>query len=153
MLAAPADRSAHNQLHDLHQGMVVELDRRLSRDGSVRDKSRAGAEMSEGLENTLKLIERASSAVSTMHETLKSHEETIYDQRQRIMQLQQEKDEADKQLATVEKIVRSESERAARTEKYLQSLEARNAQIEGDYDLLKTNVDRLLLLLAPGRSK
>ena len=145
-MAAEADRH-RNEIERLHEGMVVEIDRRFTSRGERpgwANKNRDAAALEEEVTSTISVIRQASSALGELQETIRRQEELIYEQRQALADLQHQKQEAHVELAEVERVAKAERERAEKAESQLQGGEAQIKRLE-DYSVsLKSHLNSLM---------
>lgn len=153
--AAPARDDTKEQLDSLHEGIVVELHRRLSDVGEERDvpfrfrKDPIGNIPARGDTRLSRSIEQALHKVASMQLFIRAHEETIYDLRQANAARDRQHLENRHLLDDRERRCREEAERANRAERLIELLEQRNTQLEKDYADLSCKVEGLLRAIDP----
>jgi len=138
--------AARQDLEKLHQGLVVDLDRRFSRPEEAKPDRPAASrgDVDSEVATTISVIQQAAAALAELQETIRSHEEALYDQRQTIAELQHTKTSAYQELAAAERILKSERERADRAESRAQNLEAQTHQLDERCNLLTAHLNSLM---------
>ena len=138
----------HEKIASLHQGIVVELHRRLSDVGAER-----GAPFGDGQADELpsrdgrnlsRSIEHALTKITAMQAFIRAQEETIFERRQAEAAHETQQLESRRLLQNSERRCREESERAGRAERLIELLEQRNAQLETDFTELSRKIEDLL---------
>ena len=119
--------------------------RRLFRESRLFDgrlqSSTDHDDLSASIASSIAMIEKASSVVDSMQETVRMHEETIYEQNSEIARLNNQKEDAFSKMLQLEEICRREVENAAKAEAHsatlshrLKTLEKRNADLASQLD-------------------
>lgn len=143
-----ADGDRHlREIERLHEGMVVELDRRFTprneRAGLVT-RGRGESDVDAEVASTISVVRQVAELLADLQETIRRQEELLLEQRQTIADLQHEKQGAFADLADAERAVRAEAERAVRAETRAQSGEAQIRRLE-DYSVsLKSHLNSLM---------
>ena len=138
------------EIERLHEGMVVELDRRFTgreRAGAVASKGRDDPIIDEDVASTIAVIRQVASVIGELQETIRRQEELIYEQRQTMSDLQHQKQTAYAELADAQRAAKAERERADRAESKMQSGEAQIRRLE-DYSVsLKSHLNSLMAVV------
>ena len=138
------------EIERLHEGMVVELDRRFTgrpERAALASKSRNDPVIDEEVASTISVIRQVSSTIGELQETIRRQEELIYEQRQALAELQQQKQAAYVELAEVERAAQGERERAERAESKAQSGEAQIKRLEEYSVSLKSHLNSLMAVV------
>lgn len=145
-MAADGDRHLR-EIERLHEGMVVELDRRFSprsERASLASRVRNEPDVDAEVASTISVVRQVASLLADLQDTIRRQETMLLEQRQAIADLQHEKQGAYADLADAERTVKSESERAVRAEARVQSCEAQIRRLE-DYSVsLKSHLNSLM---------
>ncbi len=138
------------EIERLHEGMVVELDRRFTgrneRAGAAA-KGRNDPLFDEEVASTISVIRQVASVIGELQETIRRQEELIYEQRQTLSELQHQKQAAYAELAEVERAAKSERDRAERAESRAQSGEAQIKRLEDYCVSLKSHLNSLMAVV------
>ena len=150
-MSAEAERQMR-EIERLQEGMVVELDRRFSglKERSIPPNSSRGrneAGVDEEVASTISVIRHVSGVLGELQETIRRQEELIYEQRQAIADLQNQKQEAFGELAGAERTMKAERERADRAEAKVQSGEAQIRRLEEYSVSLKSHLNSLMAVV------
>ena len=139
------------EIERLHEGMVVELDRRFTgrneRVGPTASKSRNDPVIDEEVASTISVIRQVASVIGELQETIRRQEELIYEQRQTLSDLQHQKQAAYAELAEIERTAKSERDRAERAESKVQSGEAQIKRLEDYCVSLKSHLNSLMAVV------
>lgn len=148
-MSGKAERHSR-EIERLHEGMVVELDRRFT----VRSErpapvagSRDGTMVDEEVASTISLVRQVAAVIGELQETIRRQEELIEEQRQSMADLQHQKEAADAGSAEMERAAATQRERADRAEIKVQSGEAQIRRLE-DYSVsLKSHLNSLMAVV------
>ena len=138
------------EIERLHEGMVVELDRRFTgrpERAVAAGRSRNDPVIDEEVASTISVIRQVSSVIGELQETIRRQEELIYEQRQTLSDLQQQKQVAYAELAEVERAVKAERERAERAESKVQTGDAQVRRLEEYSVSLKSHLNSLMAVV------
>lgn len=151
-MAAEPDRHFRD-LERLHEGMVVELDRRLTdrqtadrgeRQGGTAARLRKEPDVDTEVATTINVVRQVASVLADLQETVRRQEELLYDQRQLIADLQHQKQAAYAELTDLERTAKGERERADRAEHRLQSGEMQIRRLEEYSGSLKAHLNSVM---------
>lgn len=149
-MSAEAERQMR-EIERLHEGMVVELDRRFTgrneRNVPPAGRGRSESGVDEEVASTISVIRHVSSVLGELQETIRRQEELIYEQRQALADLQNQKQEAFGELAGAERTIKAERERADRAEAKVQSGEAQIRRLEEYSVSLKSHLNSLMAVV------
>ena len=139
------------EIERLHEGMVVELDRRFTgrneRVAPPVNKGRNDLAIDEEVASTISVIRQVATVIGELQETIRRQEELIYEQRQALSELQHQKQTAYAELAEVERAAKSEHERADRAESRAQGGEAQIRRLEDYCVSLKSHLNSLMAVV------
>lgn len=148
----PSENDRHRQeIERLHDGMVVELDRRFSDRGGRADlaaaRLRGEPSIDAEVASTISVVRQVASVLGELQETSRQQEEVIYDLRQTIADLQHQKQVAQQELADAVRFGSTERDRAGRAESRLQTSDAQVKRLE-DYSVsLKAHLNSLMAVV------
>jgi chromosome segregation ATPase len=138
------------EIERLHEGMVVELDRRFTGRGEragAPPKGRNDPAIDEEVASTISVIRQVASVIGELQETIRRQEELIYEQRQNLSELQHQNQTVYAELAEVERAAKAERERADQAESRAQSGDAQIKRLE-DYSVsLKSHLNSLMAVV------
>ena len=138
------------EIERLHEGMVVELDRRFTGRGDravAASQTRDDPAIDEEVASTISVIRQVASVIGERQETIRRQEELIYEQRQTLSELHHQKQAAYAELAEIERIAKTERERAERAESGVQSGEAQIKRLEDYCVSLKSHLNSLMAVV------
>lgn len=144
----PAEADRHRQeIERLHQGLVVELDRRSTSRAPPIDQTRMRVDrtVDEEVASSISVIHQVALAMGEQQETIQKQEELIYEQRQSLAELQHQKQTAYAELTDAERAMKTEQERADRAESRVHATDAQVRRLE-DYSVsLKSHLNSLMM--------
>ena len=144
-------RDRKRELESLHRGLIVDLDRgrtvkAVEGDsvGQRRTAVRSEAEFEENVSASIGMIERVSAVIETLQDTVRRHEDSLYEFRDVVSKLELQRDDAFRELANAEQVIRSERQRVQLSEGRANIAEARIKQLEDQTTVLSTQLERLM---------
>lgn len=136
------------EIERLHKGMVVELDRRFTKRPDLDPApTRGEPEVGEEVASTISVIRQVASMIGELQQTISQQEDLIAEQRQGLADLKRQKQTAYSELAEVERVVKTERERAERAESKLLVADAQIKRLEDYCASLKSHLNSLMAVV------